>query len=341
MNNTVIYAGPVRHFIDGYRPVELPGGVWYIYNWHISGQTIYQWNYETLDLLTVGELPYNYNDYQIITAFRSNENVTAVYGSENGMLVTAHDLSSNTSIILPELTETRNVDLLYAHGSSDGTHLYLFGRWISGVNSYILKYNVASHTVEKVPVVDYPDMDGDGIILSENLYVAKNNRLYFFGGLIHNATGPIYHDGIWYIDLQDASTEQTTRTTEESETTTSPLPDIPNINCSHRPDGFYPHPESCDLYISCRLGNNEVHTCPTGLLFDPVGRQCTVPENVNCELHCDGKEDGFYAHPYYCKFFTGCRSENFYVYECAEDLLFDFGKNICNFPELAVCLADL
>lgn len=55
-------------------------------------------------------------------------------------------------------------------------------------------------------------------------------------------------------------------------------------SCVDRPDGRYPHPHDCSLYIICRSGVTNLVKCPPPLLFDGEELACTYPENVNCSI---------------------------------------------------------
>ena len=50
------------------------------------------------------------------------------------------------------------------------------------------------------------------------------------------------------------------------------------------PNGFFPDPEQCDLYYSCRNGVPEPKLCPDGLLFEaesPLKEKCDYPFNID------------------------------------------------------------
>lgn len=55
-------------------------------------------------------------------------------------------------------------------------------------------------------------------------------------------------------------------------------------SCIERPDGTYPHPHDCSLYILCRAGSSFLDKCPYPLLFDPVELYCNFPEDVVCSI---------------------------------------------------------
>lgn len=43
-----------------------------------------------------------------------------------------------------------------------------------------------------------------------------------------------------------------------------------------------PHPDNCEQFIECILGNRRTQTCPSGLLFDRSVGQCNEAHSVYC-----------------------------------------------------------
>jgi hypothetical protein len=76
----------------------------------------------------------------------------------------------------------------------------------------------------------------------------------------------------------------TTSTTVNPTTDVTAVPTLnPGIfDCSGKPDGLYPHPQSCAKFVTCSSGNGYEFTCPDGLLFDPEELYCNFPELVDC-----------------------------------------------------------
>ncbi|XP_035710045.1 uncharacterized protein LOC118436330 [Folsomia candida] len=200
------------------------------------------------------------------------------------------------------------------------------------------------------------------------VYVNTLNRIYFFGGQSFNYTvnGTVTHDDIFYIDLTPLSpstlppttttggqpsttstpttlttTTLTTMTTSVAPTTTVPIstttlnPDL--FSCTDRPNGLYPHPTDCAMYIGCHDGELLVFSCPPPLLFDPVKKACDFPDVVDCDLTCVGKPDASYPHPHDCSLYIMCRSEVLNVFRCPPPLLFHPELLTCAFPEEVTC----
>lgn len=55
-------------------------------------------------------------------------------------------------------------------------------------------------------------------------------------------------------------------------------------SCQDKPDGTYPHPHDCALFVICRSEVPNIFKCPPPLLFDPVGLHCDFPEVVSCPI---------------------------------------------------------
>ncbi|XP_035715061.1 uncharacterized protein LOC118438629 [Folsomia candida] len=53
-------------------------------------------------------------------------------------------------------------------------------------------------------------------------------------------------------------------------------------SCIDRPNGEYPHPHDCSLFIICRDGDANLYKCPPPLLFDPILSACNFPDDVDC-----------------------------------------------------------
>jgi len=136
-----------------------------------------------------------------------------------------------------------------------------------------------------------------------------------------------------------------TRTTIQPSTvstpgsTTTPDPDL--FSCENKPDGFYPHPTDCSMWIGCRAGLPIYFSCPDGLLYNPETGVCDDPDQVDCgggdDISCIGLVDGAYPHPRSCAAYILCRSEVATVATCPPPLLFDKILRVCNYPDAVVC----
>lgn len=54
------------------------------------------------------------------------------------------------------------------------------------------------------------------------------------------------------------------------------------VTCVSKPDGNYPHPHDCSLFLVCYDEIMEIYKCPPPLLFDPINRNCNLPQLVDC-----------------------------------------------------------
>jgi len=57
-----------------------------------------------------------------------------------------------------------------------------------------------------------------------------------------------------------------------------------DLTCIGKPDGQYPHPNDCALFVICKDENLEVFQCPSPLLFNPETSRCEFPESVQCYM---------------------------------------------------------
>jgi hypothetical protein len=55
------------------------------------------------------------------------------------------------------------------------------------------------------------------------------------------------------------------------------------ISCTGKPNGVYPHPNDCSLFVVCVDGYSRLSNCPDPLLFNPEAGKCDFPENVACK----------------------------------------------------------
>jgi len=68
--------------------------------------------------------------------------------------------------------------------------------------------------------------------------------------------------------------------------TPEPTPEIDcghELDCSHKPDGWYPDPYSCEKYWHCTGGTAQHLMCQDGLMYEPVKIQCDFPDRVRCD----------------------------------------------------------
>ena len=50
------------------------------------------------------------------------------------------------------------------------------------------------------------------------------------------------------------------------------------------PNGLFPHPTNCGLFILCGYGRGCIMECPHTLHFSPELRICTWPEEAQCSI---------------------------------------------------------
>jgi len=67
-----------------------------------------------------------------------------------------------------------------------------------------------------------------------------------------------------------------------------------DLDCSSKPDGWYPDPYSCPKYWHCTGGVGQHLMCPNGLMYEPSKVQCDYEERVECGSRpkCNECEDG-------------------------------------------------
>lgn len=246
----------------------------------------------------------------------------------------AHDLLTNSTnrfqfVTLPRISSPSSVSAIF-----DGDHAYMFSGYFNNIGVPIAwKFDPATGTTERLRILY------DGTAYPEHhescgIYVPKEKRVYFFAGL----SGSRYISAVMYIDLYP---EEDPITTEESYFTT-PYPEKPEFNCTGREDGdFFPNPEECEKYFGCWDSEAYAFNCSHPLIFDVIERACKFPGNVDCDVGCDGKEDGLHAHSYYCNLYRECRDGERSLFACDKPLIFDPSIGSCNDPGSVECLGDV
>lgn len=53
-------------------------------------------------------------------------------------------------------------------------------------------------------------------------------------------------------------------------------------HCTSNEIGYKPHPNNCQMYISCSDGSASIDTCSEGFLFNNVTKECDFESNVVC-----------------------------------------------------------
>ncbi|XP_041783345.1 uncharacterized protein LOC121599540 [Anopheles merus] len=120
-------------------------------------------------------------------------------------------------------------------------------------------------------------------------------------------------------------------------------PPINRNRCDEVPEGsIFPSP-NCANFITCQGGNElEVACVPEGTLFDYQREVCDHPEFVTCysqENRCTGRENGTLIPAESCSNFIICMNEleNEEVTCAPAGTLFDYQREVCDFPENVLC----
>ncbi|KXJ74199.1 hypothetical protein RP20_CCG014177 [Aedes albopictus] len=116
--------------------------------------------------------------------------------------------------------------------------------------------------------------------------------------------------------------------------------------CSVEEDGRIIPSETCSNFIICRNGlkSEEITCVPAGTLFDYQRGVCDHPSNVVCwgsssPNLCIGKPDGALVPSVECSNFFVCKNEEHdeEITCVPEGTVFDYQREVCDFPENVVC----
>ncbi|XP_052873203.1 uncharacterized protein LOC128278513 [Anopheles cruzii] len=103
--------------------------------------------------------------------------------------------------------------------------------------------------------------------------------------------------------------------------------------CVGRPDGFVPHPDDCQQYISCVGGTSHVVSCPGGFIFDPPTGTCAQGDPETCLVtagRCSNLPDGtILEHPLRCDMFLRCESGSAEVHLCPVGEVLNVAAQFC------------
>lgn len=105
--------------------------------------------------------------------------------------------------------------------------------------------------------------------------------------------------------------------------------------CRNRANGRYDSPNACDEFIMCFEQKAYPATCPSGLFYDPVRKDCMYKDLVPCigptlapkiteapMKFCFGKPDGFFPDPSNCRVYHICRSGIGFRQQCSPHQIF-------------------
>ncbi|KFB49435.1 hypothetical protein ZHAS_00017539 [Anopheles sinensis] len=111
--------------------------------------------------------------------------------------------------------------------------------------------------------------------------------------------------------------------------------------CVGRPPGLVPHPDSCELYLSCANGAATVMSCPPGTIFNPQTGTCAAGDAETClvtEGLCDLQPDEtILEHPHRCELFIICRGGNAVVNPCPPGEVLRVDAQFCVPGDPATC----
>ncbi|XP_037049536.1 probable chitinase 10 isoform X2 [Bradysia coprophila] len=115
-----------------------------------------------------------------------------------------------------------------------------------------------------------------------------------------------------------------------------------NANCKNEDecvnDDLLPHAESCELFYKCSEGTLQVLSCPDGLHFNPIAKQCDWPAEAKCAVTEDKCVDGdLFPHEGSCQMFYQCSGASLELQSCPEGLHFSPTGKFCDWPEEAKC----
>ncbi|XP_037049535.1 probable chitinase 10 isoform X1 [Bradysia coprophila] len=115
-----------------------------------------------------------------------------------------------------------------------------------------------------------------------------------------------------------------------------------NANCKNEDecvnDDLLPHAESCELFYKCSEGTLQVLSCPDGLHFNPIAKQCDWPAEAKCAIGEHTCVDGdLFPHAESCQLFYQCSGASLQVQSCPDGLHFDSIGKQCDWPAVAKC----
>jgi len=126
----------------------------------------------------------------------------------------------------------------------------------------------------------------------------------------------------------------------ESSVLTTEAPEEVN-SCVGKAKGLYADPYDCGSYIECGdSGEMGFSHCPKPLLFDSALNSCNIPQLVDCNVSCVGREDGVYPMTHDCVSFVACAGGQSHVLPCLPPLRFDKVLRRCVHMDSSTCDKD-
>lgn len=110
-----------------------------------------------------------------------------------------------------------------------------------------------------------------------------------------------------------------------------------------------PVPKTCYQYYRCWMGAATIHSCPSGLVFDPNMQRCSLVTGTGCEGDetpeegcpaVDGPEPTYLVHATNCRLYFVCSNGVPLERQCAQGLHFNPVLRACDTPENANCQAE-
>ncbi|CAH1962569.1 unnamed protein product [Acanthoscelides obtectus] len=126
--------------------------------------------------------------------------------------------------------------------------------------------------------------------------------------------------------------------------------------CPPGETGQFVYHLSCNQFLNCWKGRGNVQNCAPGTLFNPKTLECDYPEKVDCvtgprqntvgnlrsaksiaQPSCPEDFTGLIPNYTDCSKFINCNNGQSMSQDCPPGTLFDTNKNLCDFPQNAVC----
>nr|CAH7761024.1 unnamed protein product [Callosobruchus chinensis] len=126
--------------------------------------------------------------------------------------------------------------------------------------------------------------------------------------------------------------------------------------CPPGANGQFVYHLSCNQFLNCWKGRGNVQNCAPGTLFNPKTLECDYPEKVECvtgprqntvsrirsaksiaQPKCPEDFTGLIPNYTDCSKFINCNNGQFMSQDCPPGTLFDTNRNLCDFPQNAVC----
>ncbi|XP_067010182.2 uncharacterized protein [Anabrus simplex] len=108
-----------------------------------------------------------------------------------------------------------------------------------------------------------------------------------------------------------------------------------NMECE-KPNGFFPVPGVCSLYLMCLGGTPYLRKCPDDLEFNAATGQCAVVPKDHCLPHCP-EDSGTFPVDDHCDLYIRCANGQPLVKRCPGNLHFNALFKQCDTPQRSLC----